>query len=261
MTKTLLLHHGGNNNYRCFCRNLLKYQGDKYNANLQILHGNLFAAFNSIKPHIIFLPTSEYTQEFHDFITEYNQQAKIVLLIDREVNQEQLIKFWTDTRTKLVIDGKYAAHYDKHTQINYQNLYDSDIFNNQTLERNGKIATLLSDNNDYNHKILENLLYPANPKSTLVLFNNPAFKHPQNVGIFNAPDLNFIFNTFSYVIDLDNKFVIESVVCNIPSLDLEKITDINNPLSYMNKSISIRDTQKHSYSFFVKETLIPFLME
>ena len=246
MTKTLLLHHGGNNNYRCFCRNLLKYQGNQYNINLQILHGNLFAVFNSIKPHVVFLPTAEYTQEFHDFITEYYQQTQIVLLIDREVNQEPLIKFWADTRTKLVIDGKYVANYNKHTQISYQNLYDSDIFNNQMLERNGKIATLLSDNNDYNHNILDNLLYPANSKSTLVLFNNPTFKHPQNVGIFNAPDLNVIFNTFSYVIDMDDKFTVEAAICDIPSLDLAKITDINNSLCYVNKPRNIQDSQQHS---------------
>jgi hypothetical protein len=260
MKKTLLVHHTPHNpNYRYLCQSLLQHGGDVLETTVQPLHQNLFELFYKLKSNIVFLPAAEYTQEFHDFITEYHKQTQVVLLIDREIEQKELRQFWKDTKVKLIVDHKYASSYDNESALIYNRLYNSDLFFNRNLLRNNKVAVILSEDTEKNHRILDKWLYPTNPQSQLVLFNNPSFRHSQNIGIFNAADLGIMLNTFSYLLDLDSLFETEAAVCEITNVDVEKIQDINTPDTYPVRQSSLDDLTQCSYASFVKNKLLSFL--
>lgn len=262
MNKKILTHHTGHSFYRSIVRNLVQHHASSYDINIQILHRDLFNIVHHTKPHIVFLPVAEYTQEFHDFITEYHETISIVLLVDRHVQNTDLIQFWKNTNIRIVVDERLSPAYLHHKNIAYPRLYDNDIFYHTNSTRNHKIAVILSADDARNNTLLnKNWLYPDNTSSPIVLFNNPNFKHPQNIGIFNNADLSVVLNTFSYLIDIDDQFPIEAQVCGINRLDIDQITNINNPETYILQDpiVDAKDIEYRSNKFFVKEKLLPFL--
>lgn len=263
MKPKILLHHTNHNLYRSMVKNLIQHHSEDLDIILQIIHGNLFRLFNEYKPTVVFLPVAEYTQELHDFIQEYNSQVKISLLVDREIDNPKLIQFWKDVGLYLVTAKGLSDFPVSDHGIEYPALYDSDIFSNTNAVRNNKVAVILTSDQNQNEQVLSSWLYPQNADSKLVLFNNPEFKHPQNVGIFNNTDLNIILNSFSYLIDIDNKYNLEALVCGIQNLDIDKIEDINNVEKYSIKTLSLstEDLSQRTYRFFVQNNLIPFLIK
>lgn len=262
MNKKILTHHTGHSFYRSIVRNLVQHHSSKYDIDIQVFHRELFSIVHHTKPNVVLLPVAEYTQEFHDFITEYHKTISIILLIDRHVQNTELVRFWKDTNISLVVDERLSTIYANHKNIVYPRLYDNDIFYNTNSARNQKIAVILSPDNDRNNSVLKNdWLYPENVTSPIVLFNNPSFKHPQNVGIFNNPDLNVVLNTFSYLIDIDDQFPIEAQVCGISRILVDQITEINNTATYVLQDplIDAKDIEHRSHEFFVREKLLPFL--
>lgn len=261
MKSKILLHHTNHNTYRTIVKTLVQQHSDDLEIVLQIVHKNLFHYFNQNKPDIVFLPVAEYTQEFHDFIQEHRGDTRIALLIDRNIDNDQLVKFWKDVGLSLIVSQDLSAGFGSHKHIVCPRLYDSDIFSNMFIERNNKIAVILSSDQSKNDRILSAWLYPQNSLSRLVLFNNPEFKHPQNIGIFNNSDLNMILNSFSYLIDIDNQYALEANVCGIQNLDADNIKDINNTNTCPLKpfSLSEEELSQLTYRSFVRNNLIPFL--
>ena len=257
-TQKILLHNTHHNTYRCMCKNILAHKPDEWAVEIQPVHKNLFALYQNVRPDIVFLPVAEYTQEFHDFINEYHQNTSIFLLIDRPVNHGELCRFWKNTNTKMIVDSQHAQQYIDYRHLLFDRLYDHEVFNNQKRPRNDKIAVILSSGSSAN-EFLHDWLYPQNTQSNLVLFNNPEFKHPQNIGIFNGPDLNVLLNTFAGLIDIDNQFGLEAKACDIPNIDHGRIEHINNiteyPLKETYDSVNLTEA---SYQYFVQNHLIPF---
>jgi hypothetical protein len=261
MSKTILVHHTNNPLYRSMIKYLFSLQGESYQTDIRPLHTKLFESFHNVKPTAVFLPAAEYTQELHDFITEHHKNTSIVLLIDQPIDHQELLTFWRDTQIKIVVNERFAAQYTNNKSLLFSHLYDSEIFQHHGLERNNKVAAILSHDNNKNNEILSSWLYPEQPKSTLVLFNNPEFKHPQNIGIFNNSDLSIVLNTFSHLIDIEDSFTVEAQACQISNLEFSSITDILDTTTYTQKPHAIRSEQleTHCYRTFVSTKLISFL--
>lgn len=249
----LLIHGGGTRAYRAVGRNLYKALGD--NVVIENTHNRLFDLAHIIKPQILLYPISEYTQETHNFIGTKGKNILPVLYVDIEVSQTDLLSFLENqTNAKFIIDNR--THTKLKNSISYDILYDDSIFYTlNNIDRNGKIAVSLSSNNEINHKYLDNFIFPNKQDIPIVLFNNPEFKHPQNIGIFNEPDLNFILNTYSYFIDMDDEFSIESAVCRISVLDKDSLLNIKSVV-HKHKA---EDLPNYKCSHIVSTRILPFL--
>jgi hypothetical protein len=254
----ILAHAGGSRKYRSILRHL--YQQIPESLHTDNLHNKIYDLSYVKKPDILLLPISEYTQEIHTFISEKYQNIKPLIVIDRSVSQPELLGFLQNTASsKFVIDSQ--NQHELSSAISYDYLYDDLIFHKlNNIERNTKIAVSLSADNEKNHKYLDQYLFPNNDRiSGLVLFNNPEFKHPQNIGIYNEPDLNFVLNTYSYYVDMDNEFGVEASVCNIIQIDKEQPLDecIKNQL--WDTKYSNHNLEQYKCSSFISDKLLPFL--
>jgi hypothetical protein len=254
---TILAHVGGTRKYRSILRHL--YQKIPTVLHTDNLHNKIFDVSYVKKPSILLFPISEYTQEIHTFISEKYQNTKPVIVIDRSVSQPELLGFLQQSVSSNFIVDSQTQH-NPAPALSYDYLYDDLIFHKlNNIERNTKIAVSLSADNEKNHKYLDQYLFPNNRISGLVLFNNPEFKHPQNIGICNEPDLNFILNTYSYYVDMDNEVGVEAAACNIIQLDKEQPLDecIKNQL--WDTKHSEQSVEQYKCSSFVSDKLLPFL--
>lgn len=253
--KKILLHLSNENEYKAFTKALVKN-----NHELQIMgsvvHGTLFDISHKSKPDIVILPTNEYTQEFHDYITEYHKSQKIILFTNNTVVNTNIINFWNQTKTTIVAKKTLYPEQQPNYWISYDHLYDSDIYYNMNILRNNKIAVLLSDNDEKNHILLDKHLYPSSNEK-LVLFNSTTFQHPQNVGLLRPEDACQILNTYNALLDMDDKFIIEARVCGISNLSLDG--DIAKNITEKILKPTIDNLTDKSYTDFVAKSFLPIL--
>jgi len=253
MTK-IMAHMGGSRQYRAILRHLQSFVDPK-NFLIGNLHNNIFDNAYVFKPNAIIFPAMEYTQEIHNFINDSNN-IQIYLYLDIPIPQKELIDFWRN-KCKCIIRGDIEPSLSNSVRFNY--LYDNNVFYDMQLERNDKIAVSLSGDMDKNNKILHNVLYPEYKQKKIVLFNNPEFKHYQNIGIYNEPDLNYVLNTYAAFVDIDNEFETETSVCRIPTFDINvNLLDAieNNRLKSMPNT---EDIDQYKCSSFVNEKILPYM--
>ena len=246
----ILAHNNGDRKYRGVLRHL---QNNTIDINTQNLHNNIFDLTYIYKPDILLYPINEYTQEIHNFIVSH--KISCVLFIDTTIPQDDLLTvLQKHDHIKFIVNKN--TNYQLTNSIWYDQLYDDNIFRKlDNIERNNKIAVSLSYNNDVNHQYLDQYIIPNHYQYPIVLFNNPEFKHPQNIGIYNEPDLNYVLNSFSYFVDMDKEFEVEASVSQI------KLLDHTTNLSVDSAVEPIPDAKLQSYkiSEFVSNILIPFL--
>jgi hypothetical protein len=256
--KKILLHNGNNNIIKAINKYLVKnLDTDKTQILFNSWHGQLCSVYQTYKPEMVFWCASEYSQEFQDFITEYHNSTKIFLIVDVEIMQESLNNFLnTIDNVKIIKNAKFNTHY-KNTIAEYSDLYDHEIFFDKNLSRNDKTVVILSPNNERNHMLLDDVLYPKN-KHPIVVVNNPDFDSVVNLGLINYNDLSFIMNTYSRVIDLDNLFTLEASACNIDSIDITD-KDINAALDNNITHSKINDLNNHTYEVFVQQKILPHI--
>lgn len=254
--KKILLHLSDENSYKSFIRSLIKNNNDE---NLQLignsLHNVLFDTHHKTKPDIFILPSNEYTQEFHDYITEYHNNTKIFIFANNLVVNTKIINFWNSANITVISKAEWFPEQSPEKCLSYESLYDDDIYKNLNKPRNNKIAVYLSSDDEKNNSLLYEVLYPKT-NLPLVLFNSPTFKNNQNVGMLTSEDSCRVLNTFSKLIDIDNRFYLEASACGIDILENgENIKEIinNNILK------QIKPYENKSYSSFVKETFLPTL--
>ena len=255
--KHILIHDSNNNAIKGINKYIISNVNEDYSIIFSKFHGKLLSTIQKYKPAIAMLSSSEYTQEFHDFISEYHTQIKIFLIIYSPINNEQLNNFLDNTNVQ-IIKNTISSHNYKKTIAEYNNLYDDKLFYDHKLERNNKIVALLSLDNQKN-SVLEKITYP-NKKYRIVALNNPNFKSPINLGLCNYSDLSYIFNTYDKVIDIDQRFRLEAQASNIPylSFDLTEESIVNN----IENNITVpcvENIETYTYDFFVKQTLLPHL--
>jgi hypothetical protein len=255
---TILAHMGGTRKYRSILRHLYKELPKAVHADN--LHNKIFDISYVKKPSILLFPISEYTQEIHTFISEKHRSIKPLIVIDKQVSQIEILGFLDrEASSKFIIDSQ--TKYTLPSSISYEYLYDDLIFHKlDNIDRNNKIAVSLSADNEKNHKYLDQHLFPTNSRIPgLVLFNNPEFKHPQNIGIYNEPDLNFILNTYSYYVDMDDDFGIEAEACQIKQINKEQALDECIKNQSWDTKYSGHNFEEYKCSSFISNKLLPFL--
>lgn len=255
--KKFLIHNGGSRQYRSIIRHLQKHIPPA-NYVVNQLHNRIFDIGYITKPDVLIFPISEYTQEIHNYIEKNIKKLRPIFFIDAKIPQEELLKHLSDNNCSFIIDSQ--TEYILPNSITYKYIYDDHIFYDMNLiERNGKLAVSLGMDNERNTKLLKDILYPHITKYPMVLFNNPEFKYEQNIGFFNEPDLNYILNQFSYFMDLDNEFLLEAKVCNIPVLN--ETNDTDNAIDKKNYNLTMLETSIEEFkcSLFVENKLLDFL--
>lgn len=254
-------HDGVNNVIKAINKYLIKNISTEKDTHLLFtsLHGKLFAMYDQHKPDFLLWPVSEYTQELQDFITEYNTNIKIVLIVDVVIPQEELNTFLNSrNNVVMIIQDDLTAKY-RNTILRYGRMYDDEVYHASDLERNDKIAALLSTDNDKNHRMLDEIIYPNNKHDhKIIVLNNPEFESPVNLGIFNYSDLSLILQTFKGVLDIDKTFQLEAQVCGIKYFDIDN-GNILDAIDNDKCCDIIDDVSKHTYSHFVQHDLLPHL--
>jgi len=254
--KKILLHLSDENSYKSFIRSLVKNNdNEKFQLIGNSLHGVLFDTSHKAEPDILIFPSSEYTQEFHDYITEYHNKIRIFIFANNLIVNTKIIDFWNSTNITVVSKIEWFPEKTPEKWISYESLYDDDIYKNLNQSRNNKIAIYLSLDDEKNHALLSEVLYPKT-NLPLVLFNSPTFKNEQNVGMLTPEDSCKVLNVFSKLIDIDNSFSLEASVCGIDILENgENIQEIISNNLLRSKSVY----ENKSYSSFVKEIFLPTL--
>lgn len=254
----IITHISTDNEYRSFIKNLYQ-DNDIATVSSANLHGNLFELYYQHKPDVLVLCASEYTQEFHDFITEHEKHLQIVLFINVPISNIQLIDFWNSTSILGVGQNNYLEKPLNKNDLFYNKLYDSTLFNKEeSANRQDKIAVLLSKNDNINETVIGPYLYPAT-KEKFVLFNSQTYKKPQNTGTLNMADICAVFNTYKCLIDLDNNYELEAKVCGIENISTDGNL-IENIQNHVTKKSDI-NIEESSYEYFIKNKFLPKIVK
>ena len=214
------------------------------------LHNILFDTYHQHKPDLLMLPLEEYTQEFHDFISALHEKIDIVIFCDNI--QNELIPQFIQNKIKIIQKNSETV---LDTVLSYDKLYNEDIYKNLNLKRNDKTLVMLSEDQEKNNSILENVLYPKT-KHKLCLINNHSFEHPQNIGVCNDNDTAYLLNTFGSFVDITNNFHLEAHACGINVLDDSDLLVNLEDHKYINSSYSL---QEYTVDTFVNQKLLPFI--
>lgn len=219
--KKILAHTNGNRQYRSLIKHLSLLQSESISVQFSNLHQHIFDTAYIFKPDILLYPFIEYTQEIHNYVENHHNKHKIILYVDLIIENQNLVSYLSQTNCSFIVKNNTTQFNNKVLLFDY--LYDDTIYQiiPETI-RNNKIAVSLSNDNVKNKTILESYIYPNKCDYPIVLFNNPEFKHPQNIGIYNEQDLNYVLNTYSYFLDIDREFQLEAAATNTPWLDGNK---------------------------------------
>jgi hypothetical protein len=255
--KKILIHHSDEQEYNSIVHNLYDYK-DSLQIILANVNRNLFDIYNKSKPGIVMFPASDYSQEIHDFISEYSKSVKIIVVANIKIDNQTILNFldgnsvWLVGKKNNIISEKIPSK-----SLFYDNLYNSKIYRHMDNQnRNDKIAVILSDNDDDNMKFLVNILYPKT-KEKLCLFNSNTFKHPQNLGYLSQADINLILNTFNKLIDITDSYSIEAQICGIENIEVSD-TLLENIHNNTTKP-KIENTNTLSYSYFIANHLLKII--
>lgn len=255
--KKILIHHSDEQEYNSIVHNLYDHT-DNLQIILANVNRNLFDIYNKSKPNVVMFPAGDYSQEIHDFISEYSRSVKIIVVANVKIDNPTILKFLDDSSVWLV--GKknnIISEKNLNKSLFYDNLYNDKIYRRMNdKNRNDKIAVILSDNDDDNMKFLVNILYPKT-KEKLCLFNSSTFKHPQNLGYLSQADINLVLNTFSKLIDITDSYSIEAQICGIENIEVSDslLENIHNSTT----KPKIENTETLSYSYFIANHLLKII--
>lgn len=246
MRKTILLNDGRNNICKSVNKAIIDSLSDSCDIAFNKFHNRLFHAQQTANPSLTVWSASEYTQEFHDYVVEYNSKVTIILIVDVMISQPELIQFLNSSNVQIILDSQFNMQF-KNTIVEYSDLYEDAIFYDMKKDRNDKTLAILSPDNEQNQK-LNKLIYP-HTSDKVVAVGNPMFDSPVNLGIFNHPDLAAMLNKFSKVLDLSEQYKLESQACNIPYYKIDQ----NEPED------KIENLSEHTYKNFVESNILPFI--
>lgn len=256
MKKIILLHDASSQTSKNINKSIIDSTYESYDTIHNNIHGNLFNIYQQYRPAYVFLNASEYTQEFQDFLMEHSSDTNIFLWIENNIDNQQLIEFWNSRQIKIISSTEYK-HFYTNCIATYNKMYNEAIFNNQELDRNNKIAVMLSADNTKN-SIIQEILYPNNFGRRVVVFNNPEFQSPVNLGILNALDLSVVLNSFDAFIDIDQQLYLEAQACRIKYYDIETM---NPKEAILNNKFKTLDANLEDYTYikFTKEQILPHI--
>lgn len=257
MNKKILLHDANHNVAKGLNKYIIKYFQSANNIDILFnkFHGHLFSTHQKFKIHTLIWHCSEYSQEFHDFVNEYQNRVNIILVIDQDISNQELVSFLQKSNIGIITKKGLLTNYN--SIGSFENLYDHEIFYEKTHNiRNNKILAILS-NNEKNNNLLTDIVYPKT-NYPIVVMNNPNFISQVNLGIFNYIELSDILNMYSYILDIDGSYLLEAQATNT------KYYDINNYsiIDAIDKNLlvtPINNLEEYTYKNFVSKYIIPHI--
>lgn len=256
MSKTVLVHNNGQRKYRSIVRHLSKKTQQDISFKIENVHQKLFDLSYVARPAAVVLPIVEYTQEIHNYIEQFHKTTKIFLYVDVSIGNDDLVQFLNQTNCSYICEKSINFQFNNRLEID--NLYDDALFYRiPHTKRNNKVAIALSADNKKND-IIKDILYPKLQDYKIVLFNNPEFQSIQNIGIFNEADLNYILNTFSYFLDIDEEFIVEASLSDINIISASS-NDIIQDIKSQNFVKSLDTTKVIKCSELINDIILPYL--
>jgi len=253
MTKTkIAIHDSSSNDSKAINRQLLENLSEDYDIVFSKLHGRLFHLHQTMKPKLLLWSSSEYTQEFHDYIVEHQKDTCIILLVDYPIDQSDLVNFLQQSNVNIVLNKRTETNVK--TIAEYDTLYEDSIFFDTGSDRLDKTLVLLSPDNKDN-EIIKEICYP-NTNHKIVAVGNPEFDSPINLGIYNLPDLAFMFNRFKSVIDVTGNAVLPAQACSAPCIDT---TNLKNNFTNNVYIQPIDNINELTFKYFAEKNIIPFI--
>lgn len=255
MSKKILI----NDSHNIYIKNLIKYTMQSIASDYEVIvnqwNGQLFYSYQKLNPDMIIWSTSRYDQEFHEFLSEY-QNCKVLLYEDAIISQEDLVPILNAYENLFFVSNREIW---KRRLATVDKLYDDQIFFNKNLHRNNKYLVMLSSDNDKNKSILQPILYPNNIDKKIVAIGNPGFDNPTNIGISGYEFLPELFNEFSYLIDIESNYHLEAYNCGMNILDNENLQQSIDDNIFI--EISQEILSESTYSNFVNKHIANFIKE
>lgn len=250
---TIVINDAPSNDVKSINKCLIDNLSTDYDIVFSSLHGKLFHIHQTMKPKLVVWSATQYTQEFHDYVTEHQNDTCIVLLIDIPIKQTDLLNFIKNSNVHIILNTLTQVQMDSIAQ--YDMLYEDSVFFDSEKKRNDKTVVLLSGNNENNKKIYD-LCYP-NTGHKIVAVGNPEFDSPVNLGVYNLPDLAVILNSFKNAIDIDGNLRLPAQACSIPCID----TNGDLKQNFKNNVFvePVDNLQELTYKYFVNQNILPFI--
>lgn len=255
MTK-IIIHTSQEPLYKSLVRPLF-FQSEFETLSIDV-HQRLMDICHKIKPNVVFLPASEYTQEFNDFIVDNHTKTKIVIVLNVMIpeDKQEIIRFWQKCNVLIIGSHTICQNITNELDNNliFDRLYDSYVYKKDNhIQKTKKVAVLLSNNSVINDE-LRSCLYPNVINKKIVLFNNPKFIHIQNLGLLSEADLSLIMNSYEAIVDLDNRYELEAQVCGIPNIETTGNLK-ENIESQKTKSTKYNEIDNLSYDYYITNIL------
>lgn len=223
---------------------------DDYTIYGHNIRGNLYRIYSVLKPKILFINLLEINIEIQQFAAEYGHECKIFCLCPR-------IDYVNNNINK--IPGINYICYQGYVNENECLTIPSNIINESYLksikqDKKPKQAVCFLDHiNGHYYDTISNMLYPNKGKVNIKVFNDPEFKHPQNLGYVNhANKLSLIAQSDYVICEKDFEYYYESVYLKCTSMFIE---DINNG-NIITEKLSSKDRDKmldniHDFEQFI----------
>lgn len=214
---------------------LIQYKNNKFVNNIQlssidfcgVFIGNtqsqLYKLFYENQfTHIIFIASLLGNEEL-SFIEEFGKNVHIYIYEDKPVVLPKNLNI-----SAVLAPSPNKTKESTYKIINMPKLVNNEVFNKlDNVEKLDKIICFI-DHIDSIPDNLNQLLYPNPTSLPILLFNNSAIIHPQNLGTLNEKDKAELLKTHKYYLALDDndEYVPEAWACDTIVLTTEDVSSL-----------------------------------
>lgn len=202
------------------------------------INKNIYNIYYTLNFSRCIINLSSVDNEVAQFISEYSSKTKILIYFDvPNYSETNLIDIFKNSIYYLIPENLYNNYkeYNHTIQIN-NNLINSNVFHrDDNIKKDQDAICVFLDLFDSTPEQLTEKLYPKT-KMKITMYNNPAIKHAQNLGVLSETDKAYILNKSSYFINYNNYYIHEAVSCGCQILDINNI-DIQQHMS-INKEVT-----------------------
>lgn len=242
--------------HRCISNCLNQHHSEDFQCIPVAVYGRLFDFTKRNRPSSVFLSLSDYSQEVHDWVEDYQNSVNIFLLLDKKIGTDNsdLWSYLCASNIKMIINSHFTPDAPSN-HLSYDSRYDSACFSNKGQDRNDKIA-VMSDSVQSNKDIINELLYP-NTKLKINIFNDVDWETPQNVGMLDPVQLNEVLNHYSVFVDLTSSMQLEAQACGIPYIDTSG--DLKQDITDNKFKSEIDKLDKRTWAYFTEHEVLPYI--
>lgn len=217
------------------------------------IRNNLYKIYSLLRPKSIFINILEISDEIKQFAEEYGHECNIFCFCPKanysNYNFEEIPNI-NYISYRGYIDNEKCSIIP--SNIINKNYLDS-IKNENKIDQS--ICFLDSiDNKNYN--TLLSKLYPNKSEFTfsIKIFNDPQFKHPQNLGFINHVDkLELIAKSKYIIVEDDFEYYYEALYLNCQMINIEEIKNNINLDKISNREVNNLISDVKDYANYISD--------